>query len=166
MLALLGGCKPADDAAVVAPPEPEPEPVAPQADLDELLRNVVTVGPGAAQSQQQLNEIREAGPADAASSDYGLAKTLNRLIYQCRDDATFSVRVVGNRLEVFPPKHSNGFIVLARFASDDGVHYASADADFRAKDDLATLRVGRDRYVDCVSNPAAAVWQDLSAAFR
>jgi hypothetical protein len=79
---------------------------------------------------------------------------------------TFSVRVVGNRLEVFPPKHSNGFIVLARFESDDGVHYAAGDADFRAKDDLATLRVGADRYVDCVSNPAAAVWQDLSAAFR
>jgi hypothetical protein len=26
--------------------------------------------------------------------------------------------------------------------------------------DLATLQVGRDRYVDCVSNPAAAVWQE------
>jgi hypothetical protein len=30
----------------------------------------------------------------------------------------------------------------------------------RMKDDLATLQVGGDRYVDCVSNPAAAVWQE------
>jgi hypothetical protein len=79
----------------------------------------------------------------------------------CTDDVTFAMRVVGSRLEVFPPGHANGFIVLTLASSDDGVHYTAPDADFRAKGDLATLRIARQIYVDCVSSPAAAVWQGL-----
>jgi hypothetical protein len=168
---LLGACTPAADApVVVTPPEPavemEPAPAPSQASVDELLRNVVTVDRQAAESQGVLNEIREVtrDPSAQTGSTGGAAlpaRVLDRLIYQCSDEVTFAVRIVGSRLYAFPPKHSNGYIHLERVASDDGVHFAAPGADFRAKDDLATLRVGDDRYVDCVSSPAAAFWLDL-----
>jgi membrane-bound inhibitor of C-type lysozyme len=83
---------------------------------------------------------------------------LTRLVYQCSDDVTFAVRIAGNRLEVFPPGISNNYIVLMRVPSESGVRYTAVNAEFRAKDDLAALRVDAERHVDCVSNPAATVW--------
>jgi hypothetical protein len=171
VLILASGCSPADDATVVVAsepiPAPAPVPAPPQPNLDDLLRNVENVRPSAAQSQEQLNEVGERGPPDAptrdnaAPPDYLPPQPPRRLVFQCTDDVTFAVRVAGGRLEAFPPGHSNGFVVLTRVPSEDGVHYTARDADFRAKDDLATLQVGRERYVDCVSNPAASVWQEL-----
>jgi hypothetical protein len=38
------------------------------------------------------------------------------------------------------------------------VRFTAPNADFRAVGDLATLQIGAERYADCVSNPAAAVW--------
>lgn len=174
MLALLAGCSaPEDPPIAVTPPEPAPE-----ASVDELLRRVENVAPGAAQSQAQLNdtrertqsgeavnELRETTRSDppirdvAAPPEPVAARTVSRLIYQCTGEVTFAVRIVGDHLEAYPPGHSNGYVILERVPSDDGVHFAARGASFRAKDDLATLEVGRDRYVDCVSNPAAAVWQ-------
>jgi hypothetical protein len=167
VLALTSGCSPAEDAPLVAtpPPAPEPAPTPPQAPVDELLREVEP-DRRAAQAQQPLNEIRERGlePGDRSAGPTEPAvppRVLDRLIYQCTDEITFAVRIVGSSLYAFPPKHSNGYIVLERVAADEGVHYASRGADFRAKDDLATLRVNDDLYVDCVSSPAAAIWLDL-----
>jgi hypothetical protein len=54
----------------------------------------------------------------------------------------------------------NGFLALGQVASESGaLHYRAGDVDLRIENDLATLQIGRERYVDCVSNPAAAVWQ-------
>jgi len=50
------------------------------------------------------------------------------------------------------------YVVLSRVPGETQVHYTAPNADFRAAGDLATLRVGRERYVDCVSNPGAAAW--------
>ena len=85
---------------------------------------------------------------------------VRRLFFQCSDDVTFAVRSAGSRLEVFPPGQSYGYIVLAQQPSDAGLYYNAGGAELRMNDDLATLQIGRDRYVDCVSNPAAAVWQE------
>ncbi len=170
VLILVGGCRPPEDETVVlAPPEPsEPRP-APDLEptLDELLEPVQNVRPGVADTTQPvptqsgpvqgvINGIRERSPVDQPIA----ARTVDRLIYQCTDDITFAIRVMGTRLQAFPPGYSNGFIVLERAAAEEGVRYVGHDADFRAEGDLATLRVGGARYVDCVSNPAAAVWQE------
>jgi hypothetical protein len=171
VLALVCGCTSTEDATVVvapaAEPPPAPDPAPPQANnLDDLLRNVQNVRPDSP-PQEPLNEIREStafeatSPGDAPAQEAVPAKTLDRLIYQCADDVTFAVRIAGDRLEVFPPEHTHGYVVLNRVPSADGVHYTAPAADFRAKDDLATLRIARQIYADCVSNPAASVWQDL-----
>lgn len=181
VLILVGGCTPPEDETVVlAPAEPSEPRLAPDPEptLDELLDPVLTVRPGPAQTddtqpvptqsgpaQAVINGIRERSIVDREASTVPpgqpiAARTVDRLIYQCTDDITFAVRVTGTRLQVFPPGYSNGFIMLERAAADDGVRYVAHDADFRAKGDLATLHVGRARYVDCVSNPAAAVWQE------
>jgi len=83
---------------------------------------------------------------------------MNRLVYQCSDDVTFAVRMAGDRIEVFPPGFTLGYIVLYRQPTDTGVLYTRQYAEFRADGELATLSLGDERYVDCVSNPAAAVW--------
>lgn len=167
-LAATSGCRRADEPVVAAPPEPVvaplPEPAPslgpPQATLDELVSPVRS-----RPSQQALDQIRESVQTDRAAADSSTAalpaRVLDRLVYQCADDVTFAIRIVGDKLLAFPPGFSNGYIILDRVASDDGVHFASRDADFVAKDDLATLRVESTRYVDCVSNPAAALWQTL-----
>ena len=83
---------------------------------------------------------------------------LRRLVYQCSDEVTFAVRIAGDRIEVFPPGISKSYVSLTRIPTDVGVRYVAMGADFRGNGDLATLQVGADRYVDCVSNPAAEVW--------
>ncbi len=70
------------------------------------------------------------------------------------------MRSAGAWLQVFPPGHSHGYIVLTPEPSASGLYYTTSGAELRMNGDLATLQVGRDRYVDCVSNPAAAVWED------
>lgn len=85
-------------------------------------------------------------------------KVMRRLVYQCSDEVTFAVRIAGNRLEVFPPGVDRSYVALTRMPTEVGVRYTAPNADFRGHDDLATLQIGRDRYVDCVSNPAAEVW--------
>jgi hypothetical protein len=83
---------------------------------------------------------------------------LLRLVYQCSDEVTFAVRTFGDRLEVVPPGVANSYVVLTRMPVAFGVRFTAPNADFRATGDLATLQIGAERYVDCVSNPAAAVW--------
>jgi hypothetical protein len=163
LLAAMSGCS-ADDAgpkpaaapelptserAPVAPTEPAPQPPlgpAPsQAELNELLRQVESV---------------RAGTQDAQSLDDLVPQPPRRLVFQCTDDVTFAVRMLGARLEVYPPGISRSFIVLSRQPTDSGLLYTARDALFRSDDDLATLEVGRERWVDCVSNPAATVWEE------
>ena len=171
VLTFACGCTPAEDqTVVVAPPAPvesppAPQPVAPT--VDDLLDRVQNVQSGpshgvseAGPTQGVINGIADREASGMPENSPIAARTVDRLIYQCSDDITFAVTVRGSRLQVFPPGYSNGFIVLEEVATNDGVRYSGYDADFRAKGDLATLRVGPARYVDCVSNPAAAVWQE------
>jgi len=173
VLALVGGCSPAEGPAVVAvfpePPAPDPMPTpdpvpAPsQATPDDLLRQVEQIPTG--QSQTPINGIGGPvfeGPGQPSNelSANTLSPPVRRWFFQCTDDVSFAVRGAGSRLEVFPPGHSHGYIVLMEQPSDAGLYYTAPGAELRMSDDLATLQVGRDRYVDCVSNPAAAVWQD------
>ena len=70
----------------------------------------------------------------------------------------------GNTIEVFPPDFTLGYIVLYRQPADSGVRYTREHAEFRGSGELATLIIGNERYVDCVSNPAAAVWATVPRA--
>jgi len=118
-------------------------------------------------SQGAINEVREraqtGGPRQGTSAESSAAipsPLVSSLFFQCSDEVTFAVRGDGSLLRVSPPGHSNGDIVLTQQPSNDGLYYTARGAELRMKGDLETLRVGRDRYVDCVSNPAAAVWQE------
>jgi hypothetical protein len=161
----VGGTPPPDAPSPDPAPRlgPEPTPRASQ-ELVDLVREVESVRSGPAQAA--LNEIRERtqsgepreGSVGSAAATPSL--TVSRLFFQCTDDITFAVRSIGRRLEVFQPAHSNDYIVLAQQPSDSDLCATSRDAEFRMDGELATLQVGRDRYVDCVSNPAAALWQE------
>ena len=167
LLALTSGCSPDEPPVAVAPPEeaaPPDLPAPSQATLDELLRETEPVRSDAP-SQSVINPIRERTQVveqrqvAVAPSPFEPARTLDRLTFQCADEQTFAIRIRGNRIEVFPPGYTMGYLVLTEVPSDSGVRYTADDAEFRLQHDIATLRFGRDRYVDCVSNPAAAVWQ-------
>ena len=168
VLTLIGGCSPAEDPpVVVAPPEPpvpDPAPAPTQATVDDLLREAqpVRVGPIQDPTNEPSESTQSGGPFQGNSASLAdvLPPPMRRLPFQCTDDVSFAVRSVGSRLEVFPPGHSYGFIVLTQQPSDSGLYYTALGAELRMNGDLATLEVGRDRYVDCVSNPAAAVWED------
>ena len=163
VFALVSGCSP-DEPDVVAvvpePPAPAPE-FEPGARVDQLnpIREGTAepaFGPGApvGRNESVLNGIRERiftpGP-----------QIPRRLVFECTDGVMFAVRMLDNRLELYPPgMPAAGFLALAQVPSASGVHYRAGDVDFRSKDDLATLEMGRERYVDCVANPAAATWQD------
>ena len=157
VLALASACSPGDERAVavtepattvpVAEPAPQPGPDQPsEPKPDELERRLAvrfgSVGPG------------------LQDDDVGDVSTplLTRLIFQCSDEVTFAVRIVGDRLEVFPPGITNNYIVMSRVPSESGARYTAPNAELRGDDDLATLQVDTERYVDCVSNPAAATW--------
>ena len=167
LLALASGCSPEEPPVVVPPPEPPAPPDLPapsQAAVDELLRETAPV-PSDAPSQSVINSIRESTQvveqrqSAVQPSAFEPARTLDRLTFQCDEEQTFAIRIRGNRLEVFPPGLTNSYFVLTEVPTDSGVRYTAADADFRMANDLATLQFGRERYADCVSSPAAAVWQ-------
>lgn len=84
---------------------------------------------------------------------------MRRLVFQCTDDMTFAVRMVGNLLYVYAPSLRGGSLPLTRQPAESGLRYAIAGADFRTDGELATLRLGDEVYFDCVANPAAAVWE-------
>jgi hypothetical protein len=157
VLMLASGCSPDEDAAAVVPPEPaSTEPTTNPAPLP-VLEPPGEVRP--APSQRRLVSI--GGDVRATEADdIGAVPTpaLRRLIYQCSDAVTFAVRTFGDRLEVVPPGVANSYVVLTRMPVPSGVRFTAPNADFRATGDLATLQIGAERYVDCVSNPAAAVW--------
>jgi len=164
VLALVGGCSPVEDPPVVValpePPVPDPAPAPTQATVDDLLRQVQTVRDGPSQGPtNELSESTQSGGPFLGGSALP-APRVRRLPFQCTDEVSFAVRSAGSRLEVFPPGHSHGYIVLTQQPSDSGLYYTALGAELRMNGDLATLQVGRDRYVDCVSNPAAAVWED------
>jgi hypothetical protein len=88
------------------------------------------------------------------------------LVFQCTDNVRFAVRMQsGGKLEVFPPGFTLGYIVLTQQPTDSGVLYSRRGAEFRTDGEVGTLLLGDDeRYVDCVSNPAAAVWEPSTPA--
>ena len=146
------GCT-SDEPAVLAAPEPTtrgpsstpiPEPDRPRAPT--VVRSGQRVGPSNASEREAVDIGDVATPI------------MTRLVYQCSDEVTFAVRTAGDRIEVFPPGFTLGYIVLYRQPTDTGVLYTREHAEFRADGELATLNLADERYVDCVSNPAAAVW--------
>jgi len=159
-LALASGCSPSAEPVVLETPvpvsagsttnpvpEPTPEPV-----LDQPRHRLVVSG-GRVLRTTVLD-------GDDIGDDIGDVPTavLRRLVYQCSDEVTFAVRIAGNTLQVFPPGIDKSYVSLTRTFTEVGVRYVAMGADFRGNGDLATLQVGADRYVDCVSNPAAEVW--------
>ena len=178
MPAVMSGCAPDEPTVVVVAPEP----VAPEPDLTPDPQGSPTfAGPSQGVitiqgSQAELNGIRErtsvggavavdraAAQGQAELSDV-LPQTLHSLVFECPDGVTFAVRTNDRQLVLYPPGYPpNAYLTLAQVQSDPGVmHYKIADIEFRSKDDLATLQIGRQRYVDCVANPAAAVWQEVA----
>jgi hypothetical protein len=169
LVGLCGGCSPVEDSpdtvAPVEPLAPPPAPSPPQAIDEERLRRVEQLRAGSSQSGS--DQIREApanvsGPTQVSSesAERALPPPVRRLFFQCTDEVGFAVETIRGLLAVFPPGHSNGYIILTQQPSDSGLYYTGGDAELRMERDLATLHVGRDRYVDCVSNPAAATWED------
>jgi hypothetical protein len=169
LLALLGACTPADESTTELapptrsePPVPAPLPVNPE----ELVRTVENVrsGPDSGPPQSALNQARARTPQTAAETQDAAFTALRqpqvRRFFQCAGDVTFAVRSSGARLEVWPPGYPTGYIALIAQPSETGAYYAAEGAEFRLNGELATLVLGRDRWVDCVSNPAAAVWQE------
>jgi hypothetical protein len=157
VLFLASGCT-ADEQAVSAEREPATRSTAPSPALGPALdpprQGRLTISAGSASSFVNDPRVRD-------GDDIGDVKTpiMTRLVYQCSDDVTFAVRTAGDRIEVYPPGFTLGYIVLYRQPADSGVRYTREHAEFRADDELATLILGgNERYVDCVSNPAAAVW--------
>jgi len=163
VFALLSACSPDEPHVVVVVPEPpapapEFEPVAPVDQLNPVREDVAGpgFGPGA---QVVVNgvEVRR----ESASSSAVAPQIPRRLVFECTDGVMFAVRMRENGLALYPPgTPAGGFLALTQVPTASGVHYRAGDVDFRKKDDLATLEIGRERYVDCVANPAAATWQD------
>ena len=163
-LTLASGCSRDEEAAAVVAPEPAPpESTTNPAPLP-VLEPPRQVAPAPSQRVVSIRERVIVTEAD----DIGDVPTpvLRRLVYQCSDadEVTFAVRTLGDRLEVFPPGVSNSYVVLTRMRSDSGVRFTAPNADFRADGDLATLQIGSERYVDCVSNPAATAWGTVQPA--
>jgi hypothetical protein len=156
-LLLVSGCSRDEEAAVVVAPEPAPP--APTANLAPLP---VLEPPRAVVPAPSPRRLVSIGASEVATDaeDIGDVPTraMTRLVYQCSDEVTFALRTFGDRLEVVPPGVANSYVVLTRMPVDSGVRFTAPNADFRAVGDLATLQIGAERYVDCVSNPAAAVW--------
>jgi hypothetical protein len=162
-LFVASGCS-TDEQAVGAKREPAthstaPSPIA-QPAFDPPRQGRGTHSAGGASPFANDPRVRD-------SDDIGDVRTpiMTRLVYQCSDDVTFAVRTAGDRIEVYPPGFTLGYIVLYRQPADSGVRYTREHAEFRADNELATLILGgNERYVDCVSNPAAAVWATVPRA--
>ena len=153
-LVLASGCLRSEEPVVLETPEPPsvgpttiPEPI-PDPVLDPpRQRLVVSAG----------RVLRASSTDDEDIGDIPTA-VLRRLVYQCSDEVTFAVRIAGNRIQVYPPGIDKSYVSMTRMPTEVGVRYTALNADFRGDGDLATLQIGTDRYVDCVSNPAAEVW--------
>ena len=145
---VLAAPEPATRSSSTTPPIPEP-PLAPPRES--------RAGP----SRGSVSPFVETGGRDADDIGDVATPIMTRLVYQCSDEVTFAVRTAGDRIEIFPPGFTLGYIVLYRQPTDTGVLYTRRYAEFRADGELATLNLGDERYVDCVSNPAAAVWETL-----
>jgi|SRR6187455_1193712 len=155
-LVLASGCSPSEKPVALETPEPAsaepttspiPEPT-PQPVLDPPRQSLVV----------SAGRVLRTTPPDNDNIGDVPTAALRRLVYQCSDEVTFAVRIAGNRLHVFPPGIDKSYVSLTRTFTEVGVRYVAMGADFRGNGDLATLQVGADRYVDCVSNPAAEVW--------
>jgi hypothetical protein len=155
-LMLASGCSRPEEPAVLESPESAsggsaPAPIAepiPDPVLDPSRQGLVVVG----------GQVLRTGTKDDNDIGHVPTAVMRRLVYQCSDEVTFAVRIAGNKLEVFPPGIDKSYVTLTRMPTEVGVRYVAMGADFRGNGDLATLQVGDDRYVDCVSNPAAEVW--------
>ena len=178
VFALSSGCAPDEPTVAVVVPEP----VAPEPGLAPGPQGPITfAGPSQGVitiqgSQSEINQIRErpaAGGAvmvdrEAAQSQVEFSdvrpRTQHSLVFECPDGVTFAVRTNDRQLILYPPGYPpNAYLSLAQVQSEPGVmHYKIADIEFRGKGDLATLQMGRQRHVDCVANPAAAVWQEVA----
>lgn len=110
------------------------------------------------------NGVRVAGADDAEDIGDIATPVMRRLVFQCSDDVTFAVRTQGDELHVFPPGLTNSYVVFTSAPSASGVRYTAPNAEFRGNGDLATLQIGSERYVDCVSNPAATAWGTVQPA--
>lgn len=168
LLVLASGCSRDEEPVAVVPP-PEPPPIAPvdvpapgpfRVAVEELREVTPPTGSSNINSIRERTQVVEQRQIAVAQSPSGPARTLDRLMFQCAEEKTFAIRIRGNRLEVFPPGLTNSYLVLTEVPSDSGVHYTAVDADFRMANDLATLQFAGERYADCVSSPAAAVWQE------
>jgi membrane-bound inhibitor of C-type lysozyme len=159
VLALISACSRDEPPALaVAPPSPPPT-------LPPTLEQP-SPSPEPRASLEALNEIRGPSNERVARTEYSLAdvvpQTPRRLVFDCSDGVSFAVRMNNDRLALYAPGlPPNGYLTLMRVQSASGVHYRVGDTDFRSDGDLATLEIGHERYVDCVANPAAAVWQEL-----
>lgn len=147
-LALVSGCSQDESAPIVtvAPEQTAPGP-APENAVDPLpqpAQGVINVDRAAAQAQSGAAPQRP-----------------RRLVFECADGIRFAVESTGGgRLAVFPPGFpTNSYLSLGLVPSPAGLHFRAGDTDIWMHDELATLHVGRTRYVECVSNPAAAVWE-------
>src|SRR5690242_6823720 len=129
VLFLASGCS-TDEPAVLAAPELKtrvPTTISPAEPEPDPLREralVVIGGRGAPFSS---------GSGGRETDDIGDVTTpiMTRLVYQCSDDVTFAVRTAGDRIEVYPPGFTLGYIVLNRQPADSGVRYTREHAEFR-----------------------------------
>ncbi len=165
VLALVSGCSLGEPSSTLVqdptPTEPAPAPGSSQPLAEDPVRQAEQLR--ASESQSEVNGVRPGVLSDQVSANVPPLPPARRLlIFQCTDEVTFAVRSSGRGLHVYPPRYSNGYILLTQQASDAGLYFTADGAELRMSDDLATLQVGRDRYVDCVSNPAATVWQEPS----
>jgi membrane-bound inhibitor of C-type lysozyme len=145
----LSGCAPdAPPADVeVLPPGPSPSSEPVQA--------------GQLNPIEQLNQIQVDRESRSGPEPPPPPPAPRRLVFECAGGITFAVRMRGGGvLDLYPPNTPGGYLPLSVVPSASGVHYRIADIDFFSKGDVATLQMGRERYVDCVANPAASTWQD------
>ena len=169
-LALVSGCSPDEPDVVAVVPEPltsepelAPEPLGEAGPNQVILNGIRERMPPATGGAVQVD--RAAVQVELQNSQASLSEVVPqtplRLVFECAGGVTFAVQTNESQLVLFPPGFPpNGFLVLAQVRSASGMHYRASDIDFRSKGDLATLEMGRKRYVDCVANPAAAVWQE------
>ena len=157
VLLLAGGCSRDEEAAAVPAPELTPPASTTNPAPPPVLQPPHPVAPAPAQ-RPRVNIGGNVVKVESGDIGDVPIRALTRLVYQCSDDVTFAVRTLGDRLEVVPPGVANSYVVLTRMPVESGVRFTAPNADFRANADLATLQIGAERYVDCVSNPAAAVW--------
>jgi membrane-bound inhibitor of C-type lysozyme len=164
MSALMSGCSPDEPPPVeVVSPAPTPPEDIEQLDPLPQPRPAEQIQVRNAQSNGIGVDRASAGQAqDRASLTDVVPQRPRRLVFECSGGVTFAVHVLDNRLRLFAPGlPPNSYLVLNPVTSASGMHYRAGDMDFRSEGDLATLEIGRERYVDCVANPAASVWEEL-----